>query len=1127
MSKVFRLHKNGAGLIDWTRSKKYGSDVVEQIEDPSGARADKEITSIPSPFARIDLAKSAFRNVGMGDGNVKGDTAYHKIVSESLDIGELFFNYNRMSNKIDIIVWDRAKQIGTLKASRTAEQKMVGNTLEMFLGQDAKAYNFDRLDRIYLLAYKGNRRKSEMDIIGATSPCTLFFSSANDLSYMSEDLRQNGQYKPFDSSFTPLYERDIAFQRYLWAIVKSQGIDKFAKYFPEFYAYLKKNYTLSDEKVKDIIDSVDETTIDEYEQLKVSGNTVEVLGIPFGKSKGINASEMESDFMIVSSIYNGIRPLVLPVEAGNTYKEYKYIQDYWESTTRAPYVDYSEIENRTLPASSQKYPYLTISDFLQPTIICMPYPLNRNFFFDGVNDSEGKNNQERTFLLPLKEKFFDFFTANELRGTVSDGKRMFEIDTYSRSYAKVTLRVPIKKGYIEYVRKYVLDATPDEECNEGGAVVRKFGLGIMPMVNLEHNYIPKYRIPFFCKEFGGKLEFAGREEVKPKAHVIRRETSQDVCSVESYVLEDTFDRIFVTVGGAKNVIIPKFNHVSDTSTYMFAIDFGTTNTHIEYLKKDNRESHAFDIDQEEKQLVKLNMNYGSEMDVEDAFEDAFLPQTIGHEDGYSFPIRTALAEWKAINYRSQTVSLAHCNIPFRYEKAGVPKYNKIQTDIKWQKEIQGTARMFLENLFILMRNKVVMNGGQLAGTQIVWFYPASMSQGQKDLYNKIWKELYEEYFGRNTSANLIDMSESVAPWYFYKNRRGAKSNVVTIDVGGGTTDVLVVVDNKAEMLSSVRFAANAIFGDSYNFSVDTNGFVRVFEEEILNILESNDLKDLKKVYEAIKSAGKSEDIAAFFFSLKTNKTIREKNIPMDFQDMLEKNSRMKYVFIIFYGAILYYVACMMKAKGLDLPQTLAFSGNGSRSLGVLSTNNSVLSKFASLIFEKVFGVKYQDGQRLDVIFDENPKLATCKGGIARIDELTRHSRNIDDKRTDDSYEKIDEIRTSLLGTDNTTFCDNKHYNSIGDTEISKVAHSVSDFVDFLFELNRENNNFFVKNFVADGTVIEKVKEKCKEDLNEYTKQGLIRKLDEMSNDKEEIVEETMFFYPIVPMLNRVANMLSE
>lgn len=91
MGTVLRLHKEADNNIkDWTGglNRAYGSDVIDQIQDPGGARADKEITSIPSPFARVDLARSAFHNVADSK-NLDGKTIYHKLVSDCLDIGEI------------------------------------------------------------------------------------------------------------------------------------------------------------------------------------------------------------------------------------------------------------------------------------------------------------------------------------------------------------------------------------------------------------------------------------------------------------------------------------------------------------------------------------------------------------------------------------------------------------------------------------------------------------------------------------------------------------------------------------------------------------------------------------------------------------------------------------------------------------------------------------------------------------------------------------------------------------------------------------------------------------------------------------------------------------------------------
>ena len=46
MAKVLRLHKeSNDNITDWGLSKRYGKDVINQIEDPAGLTAKKEITS--------------------------------------------------------------------------------------------------------------------------------------------------------------------------------------------------------------------------------------------------------------------------------------------------------------------------------------------------------------------------------------------------------------------------------------------------------------------------------------------------------------------------------------------------------------------------------------------------------------------------------------------------------------------------------------------------------------------------------------------------------------------------------------------------------------------------------------------------------------------------------------------------------------------------------------------------------------------------------------------------------------------------------------------------------------------------------------------------------------------------
>lgn len=1109
MGTVLRLHKEADNNIkDWVggTNRGYGSDIINQIEDPGGARADKEITSIPSPFARIDLACSAFREVA-DKKDLDGKTIYHKLVSDCLDIGEIFFNYDKLADRLELLVWDKKKELQKLNDSPVEAHQILAGTLNMYLEQDAEAYNFDRMDKIFLLRYKGKGMKGDMDIIGATSPRTLFFSSANDLKYCSEQLRPSGKDKPFDDDYTPLYKRDFKYQKYLYSLRVAYGETRFASDFPELNAYMQVSRRHLTDEQKDELGNLNTNSVYDFPELSFGSNTVEVIGMTLRKGNAIDPEEMKSDFFIESKIFSGKRPLVLPVKAGNKYSDLRYVQDSWQDENAAPYANTTDIEARTLPYTADKYPYLTISDFLTPTIILMPYQLNGTYFNGNLKDDD------KSFLLPLKDTFFKFFTPKELMEPMQDGKNMIDMRSFGAGSVEVTLRIPIQKGrYIEYVREYrKTDDEVFEANNEGKVIERKFGLGIIPPVDFsETSAKPYHRIAFFSKSKNSKLYFAGDNDFKEKHHSVRSEAGI-TCSIESYVVEESFNRIYIEIDKVKNVAIPVLKSRGTAAKYTFAVDFGTTNTHIEYSVDGGRASNAFDITSAEPQIHRMHADYKADKDIEYAFLDAFIPNTIGGNDDYAFPIRTVFAESTKIDYRTANYSLADGNLPFRYEKARSPQYNRVVSDLKWSNDDAQRVELYLDNLFILMRNKVLLGGGGLDQTKIVWFYPISMTRARCNRFSDIWKKLYRKYFGNNVDDNLIMMSESVAPYYYYKRDLGAKSNVVTIDIGGGTTDVYVVEESKPVMLSSFRFAANSVFGDGYNFPLSGNGFVNTFKSDITGALEANKLTDLRDALASIeKNADFSTDIIAFYFSLASNKALRRKEVPIDFLEMLTKNDKLKYSFIVFYGAILYYVAITMKSKGLALPQTLAFSGNGSKTLKVLSTDNKTLAKYAQLIFEKVYGSKYS-GSTLEVIYEEEPKLATCKGGISCKDNL--------------SYDEIDELMTSLLGTDHTSFTTGRHYNEITSNDIQLVADHVSEFIDFLFTINDENKNFFVDSFAADASIIKTVKDICKDDLVEYTKQGLEKKNDELkawgAGDDADI-EETLFFYPIVAMLSNLA-----
>jgi len=73
------------------------------------------------------------------------------------------------------------------------------------------------------------------------------------------------------------------------------------------------------------------------------------------------------------------------------------------------------------------------------------------------------------------------------------------------------------------------------------------------------------------------------------------------------------------------------------------------------------------------------------------------------------------------------------------------------------------------------------------------------------------------------------------------------------------------------------------------------------------------LEELENTLNEIEGRKKTNDIVAFLFSLFGNKQVNG-NDALNFQLKLSQNKKMKYVFILFYGSVLYFIAKSMKIK---------------------------------------------------------------------------------------------------------------------------------------------------------------------------------------------------------------------
>jgi hypothetical protein len=386
-----------------------------------------------------------------------------------------------------------------------------------------------------------------------------------------------------------------------------------------------------------------------------------------------------------------------------------------------------------------------------------------------------------------------------------------------------------------------------------------------------------------------------------------------------------------------------------------------------------------------------------------------------------------------------------------------------------------------------------------------------MTRNRYVLFKEQWEAAYRKYFSDRVE-NITSMTESVAPYEFFKGQYGT-ANIVSIDIGGGTSDVVIADRGAVQYVTSFRFAANSIFGDAYanlGGSVQ-NGMVKQFIGKIKDSLAQNNMVDLLKFIQSLEERNDSSDLASFFFSLHKNKKIEEKgfNDDVNYHRLLQLDENQKIVFLLFYSALIYHVAKLMKAKDLQMPRFITFSGNGSKVISILSSDNTLLATYTKLIFEKVYGTDYHvDGLSIKYN-EERPKEVTCKGGIIC--------------GVSESYDSIAPKKVVLRGSDCATFVNGETYQTITDDTIASTVAEVRKFLDLIFSIPAE---FSMRdNFGINHNSIDLAKEVCLKDLETITRNGLNEKKKEVSD--QDVIEETMFFYPLVGVLNALAGSIYE
>jgi hypothetical protein len=1093
MGKVFRLHK-GADGSGWFSSKVFNDENLKTILTDG-----KEVSnSIPSPFARIDLVKEAFRWVSRNE--IDGDTAQHKLVSEALDVGQILFYSDKFSNEIDIVEYKPKIRVENRFGEGNEKNKELASTLDVYWQQDAEFYNFDDADRLFFIRYN-------KQLIGATSPSSLFFSAP-----IKENLRKevnlnraSGQF--FGTKPVSLLKREWDFIEYLYLLAKA---NTFPEKFPEVYEYLDRVKEIMSVEQRNAINNLIYDSLNEYDKCHVTGETsnyCEVVGIPLHKAKKRTQDiERQSDFVIDSDFrVEGKKPLVLP---NNKFSEpwvFTTRDVLWDSdnfSEQIPEKNNAELDQSTLPIQGDSYPWLSLGNFLSDTIVKVPYNIdNRNF----VTASNSKNSN---YLLPLTDTFFKYFSVKNV-------SEMLILEEMGQGTVVAKLKVKTQRGYINFEKKYSKDKKLEYPLY----------LSILPFIDIPQEDVPKdytiglidsvpsskkhnnYNLTCFFK--GKRIEIEDQILRSPAVNSFYQKT------------HDRFDAIRVECNNkTSGFIIPNMKKYSPSHEKChFAIDFGTTNTHIEY-KIDSKADQLFEVSPAAPLWVSL-LEKSSDVDnlhiiTEETFERELIPYTLGAKGSKNgFPLRTALIENKnsAVGDDNREV-FKNSNNYLLYEKLGEGNDHSLKTNLKWE-NLHNNINLqrleaYIEYLIRLIYYKALSLNIDLSNVKITWYYPTSMSRYHRGRLSEAWiKNVRKIFRTKSDENNITKLPESVGPYFYYYKKRALIGLTISVDIGGGSTDVAVFDEGEVKSLSSFRFAGDAIFGDGYGEDPVRNGFVKLFERKAKKHLDKKGIEEkvLKNILEDRKS---SKDFSSYLFSLSNS------HGGFNYTALIKNEKEIKFVILLFHASIAYYVAKMMSKADYESPKNLLFSGTASKTVNILDSSTELrqVSALYKFFFDEVFSNKITGELKCEL--SDIPKELTCKGGLT--------TQKVEEK----DYNKI-----FWLGGAK-EFDRNINLEQLNESpKVSEIVNGNAQNIEHEIEKFYSLVDKFAKNcnledyFGISRKAYLKFKKTRGKDITGELKMGIRRSLNEQHEEKDEPVEETLFFYPLVSELSKLAFELTQ
>lgn len=552
------------------------------------------------------------------------------------------------------------------------------------------------------------------------------------------------------------------------------------------------------------------------------------------------------------------------------------------------------------------------------------------------------------------------------------------------------------------------------------------------------------------------------------------------------LIEDVdFDAIEVKIiKNAKEysvIILPKFIKVNcNRDKGWVGVDFGTSNTHIVFGKQDgstlikDEYSSFYSVDGHENipTLVMLHRPVLENGKYNFGFESVgklnelhylceFMPVDIAPSREYKFSIQSSLNTRVGNPLNDNSHSLVDANIGISKlgrRKVGLQYADECCSDFKWMADDADGLRikLFIDQLMLMARSYLIANSYIIENVEVAWTKPLAMTSNPMliEILNEVWNFVYLRYFSNPDKGNgigdidnkrLHSTSESRTPIYARGAIQTHAGVFVAMDIGGGSTDILVYDStkeiNSISLTSSFDFAAN----DLYNAkNKRDSAFWKILEKELQHEQGGKDLN--------VQALDKDDTLSvSYLVNWLYNK--REVNF------FSAENCNLKFLLTLHCSAILYHTAqaCLIGTGNENIPSKIVFSGNGANLMKQIPQKK--IKDLVDCIFRKVYGVSDDTDTFIQLEYMEsrgtvNLKSATSVGCLHWMND---HNAVKNEADQDQYYVLLGDSKTAIKYSDKDAYAQLSKYKVDRSKSVDKqifidqIEENVNEFLNAFFD----------------------------------------------------------------------------